>query len=357
MPTAGVQIRASQDRLGPDGDSADTVPLLLTTPERGLYGIRADEQIYRTVSDVAISFEDRLKLTKNFAVIGGLRYDHIDLWGSRYDIDGTLEAKKGYPFSKDFNPVTGRIGYTWEVLPGLVLYSQYATAADPAVSNIFRIKPLIDKLELTTTRTYETGAKYLSPDKRFEATFSAYDIERANVYENKAGGKTAVAAKVHAQGVEFAAAYRPTDAFKMFANIAYVESTYKNFTDASTGEIFDGKTVPNVPRVVANAGASYRFLTPWPVEVGGLVRYVGARFNNDDNLLIMDAYTVGDVFAIIDIDSKDFMPLRGVNKTQVTLRIKNVTDRRYAVWGDAQYPDQVLLGVPRTYEFSTAFKF
>ena len=37
-------------------------------------------------------------------------------------------------------------------------------------------------LELTSARIYETGVKAISPDKRAEFTFAAYDIERRNVY-------------------------------------------------------------------------------------------------------------------------------------------------------------------------------
>jgi len=39
---------------------------------------------------------------------------------------------------------------------------------------------------LTTARTYETGLKVLSADKRMEFTFSAFDIERDNVYVPRA---------------------------------------------------------------------------------------------------------------------------------------------------------------------------
>jgi hypothetical protein len=31
--------------------------------------------------------------------------------------------------------------------------------------------------------------------------------------------------------------------------------------------------------------------------------------------------------------------------------------REYALWGDPFYPDQILLGAPRTYELAAAFKW
>ena len=60
----------------------------------------------------------------------------------------------------------------------------------------------------------------------------------------------------------------------------------------------------------------------------------------------MLAYTIGDAYAFID-----------VRKTRLTFRLRNLTDRKYAVWGDPFYPDQILLGAPRSYELSAALKF
>jgi iron complex outermembrane receptor protein len=135
-----------------------------------------------------------------------------------------------------------------------------------------------------------------------------------------------------------------------------VESKYENFVDADTGDVFTGKTPPNVPRIVFNAGTSYRFPTRWPVEVGAAVRHVGDRFNNDDNLVVMNAYTLVDAFAFVDVDSRD-LPWQGVDKTRITFRVRNLTDKKYAIWGDPGYPDQIILGAPRSYEVSAAFKW
>ena len=48
---------------------------------------------------------------------------------TRFSPDGVLRTDRGYPFSTQFTPITGRVGYTWDIAPGVMLYSQYATAA------------------------------------------------------------------------------------------------------------------------------------------------------------------------------------------------------------------------------------
>ena len=85
---------------------------------------------------------------------------------------------------------------------------------------------------------------------------------------------------------------------------------------------------------------------PLPFEIGTAVRYVGERFNTDANTVKMLAYTVADAYAFVD-----------VRKTRLTFRMRNLTDKQYAVWGDPFYPDQILLGAPRSYELSAALKF
>ncbi|MGY8668635.1 TonB-dependent receptor [Bradyrhizobium sp. UFLA05-109] len=325
----------------------DTVTLV--DPARGYYGLLTTQQQTARIDNEALSFEDRLKITRSFALIGGLRVEHIGLDRNSTNVSGLEKA--GFPFSKDWAPVTGRIGYTWEAVPGLTFFSQYATGADVSANNIFLLAPT-QPLDLTTSRTYETGVKHLFWDNRAEWSFSAYDILRKNVYAAAGGMQLNIAGQQESKGVELAGAVRVTDAVRLWGNIAYVDARYADYNFA--GGSFSGNTPPNVPRIVANAGASYRFFTPWPVELGVVGRHVGDRYNTDANTVTLNAYTVADVYAFVDIPKSVFS---AVEQTRLTFRVRNITDKRYAIWGDPFYLDQVLLGAPRTYEISAAFKW
>jgi iron complex outermembrane recepter protein len=233
----------------------------------------------------------------------------------------------------------------------MTFYSQYATGADVSANNIFLLTAS-QPLDLTTSRTYETGVKHLFWDNRAEWSFSAYDILRKNVYAAAGGMQLNIAGREEAKGVELAAAVRVTDAWRIWGNVAYVDARYADYD--FFGGSYSGNTPPNVPRIVANAGTSYRFATAWPVELGLIGHHVGDRYNTDANTVTMDAYTIADVYAFVDIPKSVF---NVVDQTRLTFRIRNITDKRYAVWGDPFYPDQILLGAPRTYEISAAFKW
>jgi iron complex outermembrane receptor protein len=323
--------------------------VMLVDPMRGYYGLLTTQQQTARIDNEALAFEDRLKLTRSFALIGGLRVEHIGLDRNSTDVSG-LE-KPGFPYATDWAPVTGRIGYTWEAVPGLTFFSQYATGADVSANNIFLLAPN-QPLDLTTSRTYETGVKHLLWDSRAEWSFSAYDIERKNVYVAAGGMQLNIAGRQESKGVELAVAVRPIEPLRLWGNIAYVNARYADYNFA--GGSFSGNTPPNVPPIVANAGASYRLFTPWPVELGIVGRYVGNRYNTDANIVTMNAYTVADIYAFVDIPKTVF---NAIDQARLTFRVRNITDKRYAIWGDPFYPDQILLGAPRTYEISAAFKW
>ena len=325
----------------------DDVPLV--DPSAGLYGLLTTQNQTAVINNQALSIEDRLKITQNFALIGGLRFEGIELGRNSTDVTGA--DKLGFPFSKTWTPLTGRIGYTWEAIPGMTFYSQYATGADVAANNIFLLTGT-QPLNLTTSQTYETGLRQLFWDKKAEWSLSVYDIQRQNVYAAAGGMTLNIAGQENATGVEIAAAVKPTTAWKFWGNFAYVDARYADY-DFTSGS-FSGNTPPNVPQIVANAGVSYRFETRLPVELGLSARNVGNRFNSDGNTVTMDAYTVADAYVFVDIP-KSFFP--AVDQTRVSFRVRNLFDRRYAVWGDPFYPDQILLGAPRTFELAAVFKW
>ena len=68
----------------------------------------------------------------------------------------------------------------------------------------------------------------------------------------------------------------------------------------------------------------------------------------------MEAYTVADAYALVDIPKSVFPT---VDQTRITFRVRNLTNKVYAAWSDPGYPDQVYLGAPRTYEVAASFKW
>jgi len=334
----------------PDAYPADTVDVI--NPQPATYGIEEPDVRLSRLDTVAGSFEDRLKLSPSFALIGGVRIEAITLSRDGFNFDGSIPD--GLPFSKTWTPVSYRAAYTWEPIQDLVFYSMYATAFDPAAAGIFSVNPGTT-LALTSARIYETGVKQLFWDGRAEWTFAAYDIARHNVYVQTSDTTFSLAGEVTTRGIEIAGAVRPVPNVKLWGNVAFVGARYGNFDFA--GGSWTGNTPSNVAPLVINAGASYRFSDwHWPVEIGGSVRHVGERFVYEDDATTMEPYTTVDIFAFVDIPGRDFFRAE-IENLRVTFRVRNLTNTVYAAWSDPGYPDQVYLGAPRTYEVSASAKW
>jgi iron complex outermembrane receptor protein len=304
----------------------------------------------KRLNTLAASIEDRLKITPWIALIGGLRFEHMELSSNGVNFDGSIPA--GQPFSRTWNPLSYRAAVTVEPVRNLMFYGMTATAYDPAAAGIFSISPR-NSLELTSARIYEAGVKHLFWDNRAEWNLSGYDITRRNVYVQINTTTFALAGEVETKGIEFAAAVRPVQGLKLWGNIGVVDAVYKNFDFSG----FTGNTPSNVAPVIINAGASYRWdHVRWPVEIGGSVRHVGRRFLFEDDATRMEPYTTADLYAFLDIPGREF-GRPDSSSMRYAFRVRNVTNAVYAAFSDPGYQDQFYLGAPRTYEVSASYKW
>ena len=277
-----------------------------------------------------------------------MRLEDITLDRSGSNFDGSIPT--GLPFSQTWTPVSYRAAYTYEPIRDLMFYSMYATAYDPAAAGIFSLTPGTS-LQLTSSRTYETGAKQQLWDGKAEWTVALYDIVQRNVYVPVNTTTVDVAGEVASKGLEVAVAVSPFDGWKLWGNAAFNHARFVNFDG------WTGNTPPDVAPVIMNAGASYRFNHwRWPVEIGGSVRHVGPRFVYQDDATTMNAYTTADAYTFVDIPGRD-VAWPEIKTLRITFRVRNLTNVIYAAWSDPGYPDQIYLGDPRTYELSASAKW
>src|SRR5262249_5350646 len=93
----------------------------VVNPTPGVYGPQFPDTRISRLTDVAGSFEDRLKITPAFALIGGVRLEALTLDRSGSNFDGTVPD--GLPFSKTWTPVSYRAAYPYYPTPNLMVDS------------------------------------------------------------------------------------------------------------------------------------------------------------------------------------------------------------------------------------------
>lgn len=289
--------------------------------------------------------ENLFEPTDDLKLIAGLRYDKIEFERKSY---------LGQPFyTKDYSPVTGRLGAVYAFSPTINVYASYSKAAQP-VSQLVSLTSAENDFGLQTGTQYEIGSKATLLDGKAELTVAVYDIEKNNLLTTTTviGSPTPVRQQIGAQvsqGAEIALAFAPSSDWRVDTNLAYTwkaeyEDFFENVGTAAAPIMLSraGNTPPNVPKIVANLFVAKDF-GPWQVTTG--LRHVGEREANNNNGIQMDAYTTLD--ASIGYRWDQF---------STTLRGRNLTDEAYSEWANASGLVQ-RLSQPRSAEIDFRFKF
>lgn len=285
----------------------------------------------------SLFLENRLSLTPQLDLVGGLRHDAPTI--ERADL------VTGSSFTKDFHATSWRAGAVYQLVPGLALYGQYATAVDP-VGNLISLSAAQKDFELSTGRQVEVGVKQALPGGRGEWTLAAYHIVKDNLLTtdpNRPGVTTQVGQQ-SSRGLEATLSLGLWEGVRLDLNGAWLRAEYDDYTQTVGGRSVDyaGNVPTGVPERVANAWLSWAFLPDWEARAG--VQYVGKTYADAANTSVRPSYTVVNA-------GLDFRP---TETTRISLRGINLFDEVYAVTGGT---NSWVLGRPRSVELAVAISF
>lgn len=289
------------------------------------------------VTTRALFVENRLALTDTLSLLTGLRYDDIDLDVTNHR---TVTASTARHLKRSWEPVTGRVGLTWQFMPTANAYVQYSTAAEqPAGTQDF---------DVSTGKQWEIGSKFDYLDGRGSATVAAYRIERSDfaVTDPQDPNKSIPVGQQTSKGIELASSFRITPKLLAEGNIAWVDAQYDEFNEKNAaGTIVSrkGNTPTNVPDRIANLWLTYDFA---PRLQGGVdARYVASVYADNANTLTVPSYTLFGTFLSFKVDQH----------TTITGRVRNLTNEVYAEF--AHVSPAYYLGTPRTFELAVQTRF
>ncbi len=233
---------------------------------------------------------DRLHLTP------GLRYTHEEKsgvyastvsgggTGTAADLTRRLGVARPQSYAADISDgdLSGQVSLAYDVSDDILVYGSYARGFKSGGINMAGIPNLPNgspsltnaTVEPEAVTTWEFGLKTQLFDKRLTANLAAYrtDVEdyQANVVDTGPGalrGYLANADKVEIQGIELDAFARPAAWLDAYANVAWTDAKYADFTNGpcpleriGTSTIacdLSGKELPGV--------------SPWAGSIGGEV--------------------------------------------------------------------------------------
>lgn len=321
----------------------------LSDPQRGAFpddvaanfpgaGNRADFD--SKVRSWAVFGEDAVNLTRNWLLLGGLRFDHIAL-DRRID---DLNAGTTQSFGRTFRAVSGRLGTVYDLAAGTQLYAQYSHAITPVgsllLSNVVRAG-----VDLTTGDSIEGGIKTNLFGDRLTLTAAGYWIRQRGIL-TRDPARPSVQVQGGAQssrGVELSLTGSIARHLAIDANAALLNARYDDLTGAG-GVDLSGNRPNNVPLRLANLTLSYD-LGRLPLTVSGTVRHVGDSYTSTANDIRLDGYTVADAALSYRLPW-----------ATVTVRGRNLANAFYAYWSGYS-ATQVYVGAPRSVDLTLATRF
>jgi iron complex outermembrane receptor protein len=323
----------------PDGDSVDPF-----NPVAGLFGPLVSRRSTTNWENTALFVEDALDLGASLKLIGGARTENFYLDRKNYAPDASFQASTS--FQRTFKPKNWRLGLVYQGPGGLTPYIQFSTGQDPVGSNILLVNAG-QNFDLSKSRQAEIGVKADLGDHRGEVTLAYYDIARKNLLTQTSPDTVSNVGSQKSRGVELSLDYKPLAVWNVNANVAYTDARYGSFVDTSNGVDASGNRPANIPTWVGNLWSSYSGFGSVPLEVGAGVRYIGDRFGNTANSLVLKRYTLVDLYGTYRLNKH----------LSLTARINNATNKAYAQWADVNYPTQIQLGAPISYEIGLVAHF
>jgi iron complex outermembrane recepter protein len=286
----------------------------------------------------ALFAEDRLSLTDQWTLIGGVRQDEPVI--NRTDF---IVPANG--FVKSFSATSWRVGTVYNPVKDLALYGQYSTAVDP-VGNLITLATTQKDFQLSTGKQAEIGIKQSFWNGRGEWTLAGYQIVKNNLLARDPNNPavTQQIGQQSSRGVEASIGLVLDHGWRVDANTAWLRAKYDDFVQSVNGVAvnFAGNVPVNVPQQVSNIWLTWAFAPNWSVNGG--VQIVGKTFADNANTLAHPAYNLVNAGVQWKPDAN----------TTLSLRVYNLFDTIYATSGGTT---QWLLGMPRTAELALNVKF
>jgi iron complex outermembrane receptor protein len=266
------------------------------------------------VDQVGAFAEARFDVTERLAVQGAVRVDQVEADFVRFDATPTAR------YSASYEPVSWNVGAVWRATPALNVYAQYGRSSTP-VDSLLVIGSAGDAaFDLTTGEGLEAGLKANWMDGRLQATVAYFDLSQQDIPSTDPNNpaRAIQIGEVESRGLEGSLILNAIETVTVEANLAVVEAEYARFVEF--GAVRTGNTPPNVPEVVANLFADWRFAPTW--SAGFAVRAVDGVFANTSNTIRFPGYT------LLDAD------LRWRIRPGVDLSVigRNLGDEDYAAW-------------------------
>jgi len=307
------------------------------TPGNYLVTVGITPQYRTKTNEFAFFAEDRLKLSEQFSIVGGIRYEEDKV--KRWSIGAT--GNETLAFEKKLNNTTWRVGGVYQPTKTVSLYAQYSTGVDP-LGTLTTYSGGQVAFSNATGNQIEIGAKASFLDGRGTATIAGYRIVKNGLLSQRnIGDPIEQVGQRSSRGIEATVSLDLLAGFGIEANGTVLDAKFDDFISGSTN--YNGKTPPGVAEEAANLWLRWDVLPQ--VQARGGLRYVGATYADNFNRYRVPGYVTVDgsiSYAVTPQLAVDF-------------RVYNLFDKDYAL--NTYTDEQWVLGRPQSFDISLRARF
>ena len=305
--SAGFEVsRESSENFARSGPTAPTADLFepdWTQPYPGPIS-RTGASTDGTADSVSLYAFDTVRLTEQWELTGGLRWDHFAV-----DSESTAITGDVTPLGRSDTMTSWRGGAVYKPRPNGSVYLGYATAFNPSAEGL-SLSAATVLLDPEQTRNFELGTKWDVMGGRLSLNTAGFRTEKTNARTpglNPGDPPTVLAGEQSVNGVELGASGRITNRWSVLSGYAFMESEIE---ESNTG-LELGNALALTPEHTLSLWTTYE-LSP-DLSVGGGAQYMDAVFRNALNNGTVPSYWVMNALASYRVNEHLTLRFNGQN--------------------------------------------
>ncbi|HMN45899.1 MAG TPA: TonB-dependent receptor [Povalibacter sp.] len=271
----------------------------------------------------SLYLSDEWQATDRLRIDVGVRYDSEDIDTSisnatTVDLDGNptttydIASQAGTGRTRDshdFDATGWSIGFNYEFTDDQAIFGHYTEAAKlPHFDDVRN-----GVLEEDNVENVELGYKVSLRSLAMFATLFQTEFDNVPFQDILANGQTVVRrAKTKTRGIELEGEWMPVESLDIRFNVTWQQPEYEDFS----GSVIDntGNTIRRIPEVMGRLTPTWHFMDDrgrayltWT--------YVGKRYANDENTIVLPSYNKLDAGVMFDITEQFSVQVAGDNLT------------------------------------------
>lgn len=290
-----------------------------------------------TFETSAAYVQDMAEINELLKALIGVRFDRF-----KQETDNRLAGQSD--LSRTDNTWSPRAGLVWQPGTTQSYYVSVSKSYQPS-GEAFAIAANNAEIDPEETINKEIGAKLDFLDGRLSTTASLFRLERSNIKAtNPANNQLVPIGEQRSDGLELTVAGDLGSGWSVLASYTYLDSHITKSIAVDAGQLIENNRAPLAPYNSANMWLTKAIFSNYGAGIGA--NYVGDRFANPGNTVVLPDYTTVDAMAWARFESVDFQ-----------LNLRNLFDREYVVSGHGTSPQLNVPGAPRNATLSARLKF